>query len=126
MFVTRALPLADYPPSDTPYYMKGSDFWLVHTPAGRLLAFAPVSPTYKEGVSVDECRFVWSEPVQRFIDPCSGDDWELDGRLNLVHSTELWSTRDLNQYAITVEDGVIYVHLNQKKLGAMRVGSPAP
>jgi hypothetical protein len=126
MFVTPALPLADYPPADTPYYVEGNDFWLVHTPEGRLLAFAPVSPEYAEHVSVDECRFAWVESNQRFTDPCSGDEWELDGRLNLVHSTELWSTRDLNQYAITIEDGVIYVHLNQKKPGALRVGSPAP
>lgn len=42
----------------------------------------------------------------------------LDGRLNLVHSTELWSSRDLDWYATTVEDGVITVHLGQTTLGA--------
>lgn len=42
----------------------------------------------------------------------------LDGRLNLVHSTELWSSRDLDRYATTVEDGVITVHLGQTTLGA--------
>jgi hypothetical protein len=122
----HTLTLADYPPAGAPYYVERSDLWLVHTPEGRLLAFAPVSPDYGEQITVDECRFAWSESVQRFIDPCSGDDWELDGRLNMIHSTELWSNRDLDQYALTVEDGLIYVHLSQKKPGPLRVEAQAP
>ena len=123
-----AMPLAAYPPSETPYRIASStvhgDFWLVHTREDALFSFAPVSPEYADYVSVDECRFAWVEANQRFTDPCSGDEWELDGRLNLEYSTELWSNRDLDQYAITVVDGLLYVHLSQKKLGALRVGAP--
>jgi hypothetical protein len=120
----HTLSLADYPPAGVPYYIESGDFWLVHTAAGRLLAFAPVSPEYAEQIAVDECRFAWSRPVQRFVDPCSGDEWELDGRLNLAHSTEMWSSRDLDQYAVTAEDDLIYVHPGQRKPGASRAGSP--
>lgn len=105
------LSLNDYPPSDTPYLIESEDFWLVHTPAGELFAFVPVAPEYADHISVDECRYDWSSSNDRFIDPCSGDEWELDGRLNLRHSTELWSSRDLDQYTVSVEDGLIAVHL---------------
>lgn len=120
----QTLALADYPPSSTPYHIVDGGFWLVHTPEGALFSFIPVSPEYASHVSVDECHFAWVESNQRFTDPCSGDEWELDGRLNLENSTELWSNRDLDQYAITVEDGMIYVHLGQKKPGTLRVESP--
>jgi hypothetical protein len=120
----QTLALADYPPSSTPYLVEDGDFWLVHTPAGALLSFILVSPEYASHISVDQCRFAWSKSVQRFADPCSGDEWELDGRLNLENSTELWSNRDLDQYAITVEDGLLYVHLSQKKPGPLRVEAP--
>jgi|GEM_PF-1592552 len=114
------LSLADYPPSDSPYYIESGDFWLVHTPDGDLLAFVPVSPEYQNAITVDECRYDWNEAVRRFVDPCSGDEWELDGRLNLDHSTELWSERDLDRYALAVEDGTITVHLDQVISGTMR------
>jgi hypothetical protein len=107
------LPLKDYPPADTPYYVEAGDFWLVHNPDGELLAFVPTSPAYREDVPVGACRFTWDDAVRRFVDPCSGDEWELDGTLNLVHSTERWSNRDLDQYAITVGEVTVTVHLDQ-------------
>lgn len=120
----HTLPVADYPPSNTPYHIEGGDFWLVHTQEGELFSFIPVSPEYADHISVNECRFAWVEAVERFVDPCSGDEWELDGRLNLTHSTELWSNRDLDEYVITTDDGLLYVHLGQKKRGTLRVESP--
>jgi hypothetical protein len=118
------LPLTDYPPSDTPYHIENGDLWLVNTLEGHLFAFAPVSPEYAAHISVDVCRFAWIESVKRFVDPCSGDEWELNGLLNLDHSTELWSSRDLDQYALTVDDGLIYVHLGWKLPGAVRIEPP--
>jgi len=115
------LSLDDYPAGDTPYLVEEGDFWLVHTPEGELLAFVPVSPEYKDSVNVDECRYTWSEAVGRFVDPCSGDEWELDGRLNLEHSTELWSDRDLDQYEVVVEDGRIRVNLGEAVAGTSHV-----
>lgn len=107
------LSLTDYPPDSTPTYIENGDFWLVHTPEGQLFAFAPVSPDYADAVTVDECRFDWVESVGRFVDPCSGDEWDLNGRLNREHSTELWSHRDLDQYAIVIQDGKIFVQFHQ-------------
>lgn len=107
------LSLADYPPAEIPYLVENGDFWLVHTPEEQLFAFAPVAPEYADHIDVDECRFAWTEAVGRFVDPCSGDEWELNGRLNREHSTELWSSRDLDQYAVSVQDGTIFVQLDR-------------
>ncbi|MDT8307839.1 MAG: hypothetical protein RRC07_18035 [Anaerolineae bacterium] len=108
-----ALPLKDYPPGDTPSYVESGDFWLAHHPEGNLLAFVPVSPAYRDDVAVAACRFDWVEALGRFVDPCSGDEWALDGTLNLAHSTERWSNRDLDQYALTVGEATVTVHLDQ-------------
>ena len=109
--------LADYPASDAPYYIEDGDFWLVHTPQEQLYAFAPLSPEYREQIRVETCRFAWEEAVGRFIDPCSGDEWELTGRLNRDHSTELWSSRDLDQYVMQVQQGTLFVQLDRLVLG---------
>lgn len=120
-----ALSLADYPPRSTPYQIEAGDFWLVHTLQGELLAFAPVSPDYVGPVTGEACRFVWSKAVQRFIDPCSGDEWELDGRLNRRHSAELWSRRNLDQYPIRVQEGKMTVQLDQLIPGAPLERTPS-
>ena len=106
------LPLADYPPSSTPYRIETGAFWLVHTPEGQLFAFSPVVPEYRDSVAVEECQFAWSETVMRFVDPCSGDEWELNGRLNLEHSSELWSNRSLDQYYLSVLDEQIFIQFD--------------
>ncbi|MFZ1395723.1 MAG: carboxypeptidase-like regulatory domain-containing protein, partial [Candidatus Promineifilaceae bacterium] len=103
--------LENYPPSETPY--RFGSFWLVHTPDGQLIAFSPVSPEYDDRVSVEECQFAWDEANQRFTDPCSGDEWELNGRLNLEQSTELWSNRNLDQFFVHVTDGQIFVQIDR-------------
>lgn len=107
------LALVDYPPRDTPYLVGDAGFWLVHHPGGNLLAFVPVSPEYRADLTVAACRFAWNDAVGRFVDPCSGDEWELDGTLNLAHSTERWSNRNLDQYALTVGEATVTVHLDQ-------------
>lgn len=114
------LALADYPPGDRPYYVASCDCWLVRHPDGTLLAFVPFSPDYREDVTVAACRFTWNDAVRRFVDPCSGDEWELDGVLNLAHSAARWSSRDLDQYAITVQEGTLMVHLDQVITGTTR------
>jgi hypothetical protein len=114
------LPLADYPPGDTPYFISEGDFWLVHTLAGQLLAFAATSPDYRPDIGLDACRFTWVESVGRFVDPCSGDEWALNGRFDLAHSSERWSDRDLDQYLITgiaEEAGKIVVHWDRRLKG---------
>jgi hypothetical protein len=115
-----ALALVEYPPRDTPYLVESGDFWLVHHPEGNLLAFAPISPEYRADVSVAACRFTWVDAVRRFVDPCSGDEWELDGTLNPAHSTERWSNRDLDQYALTIHEETLTVHLDQVITGTAR------
>lgn len=102
------LPLTEYPPSDTPYYIEDGDFWLIHAPTEQLLAFVPVSPAYKTEITVEPCRFAWSQTNQHFLDSCSGDEWDLLGELDLEHSPDSWSQRNLNQYALSmVQDNII-------------------
>lgn len=112
------LSLADYPPGETPYFITEGDFWLVHTPAGQLLAFAATSPDYRPDIGLDACRFTWAESVGRFVDPCSGDEWTVDGRFSLAHSSERWSDRDLDQYRILrilEEEGTVNVQIEISK-----------
>lgn len=109
--IAPPLTLENYPPSETPYQF--GSFWLVHTPAGQLMAFSPVSPDYDDRISGEACQFTWAEATQRFVDPCSGDEWELNGRLNLEHSTELWSNRNLDQYHLSVMDGQIFIQFDR-------------
>lgn len=112
------LSLADYPPGETPYFITEGDFWLVHTPAGQLIAFAATSPDYRPDIGLDACRFTWAESVGRFVDPCSGDEWTLDGRFSLAHSSERWSDRDLDQYRILrilEEEGTVNVQIEISK-----------
>lgn len=110
--------LDDYPPRERPYRMEGDAFWLVHTPEGEFFAFSPLAPTYNESIDGAECRYGWNATTKRFIDPCSGDEWDLDGQLSLEHSSELWSQRDLDRYAISVQDGTITVYLDRLSPGS--------
>lgn len=105
--------LHHYPPSAIPYRIAEDDFWLVHTPAGQMLAFAPFAPTYHAEIAMEACRYEWNAAVQRFVDPCSGDEWNLDGTLNLEHSHERWSNRDLDQYVVRVQNDRLFVSTDQ-------------
>jgi hypothetical protein len=119
-FFSLLLPLADYPPGETPYFIREGDFWLVHTPAGQLMAFAATSPDYRPDIGLDACRFTWAESVGRFVDPCSGDEWGLHGRFSLAHSSERWSDRDLDQYLIKrilEDEGMILVQWDHRLKG---------
>jgi hypothetical protein len=124
-FLTTPVPstllsLADYPPGETPYFISEGDFWLVHTPAGQLIAFAATSPDYRPDIGLDACRFTWAESVGRFVDPCSGDEWTLDGRFSLAHSSERWSDRDLDQYKllhVSEQEGMVSVQWDRRLKG---------
>lgn len=120
------LTLTDYPPSNTPYLIEEHDFWLVHTPEGQLFIFLPFSPQYKEVLnrsSNEQCRFAWVAANERFTDPCSGDEWSLTGKLNLEHSTELWSNQNLDQYPISNLDGRLFVQTQSIVQGEVAVDS---
>jgi hypothetical protein len=127
------LPLADYPPQDAPYLVMSKlgehGLWLVNT-GEQVLAFDRRSP-YLPGLPAseqrpDRCLYAWSEANGRFTDPCSGDEWELGGMLNLAQSTELWSNRNLDQYGVEIDEDFIYVHLDQIIFGEETVLEAAP
>jgi hypothetical protein len=116
------LSLAAYPPQDKPYFVEeGRGFWLVHA-GSQLLAFDPRSPLGTDWSMAnprsERCLYGWAEANGRFIDPCSGDEWELDGTLNLAESTELWNDRNLDQYRLEVDGDTIIVHLDEIIFGA--------
>jgi hypothetical protein len=120
------LPLSAYPPGDTPYLVADGDFWLAHTPSGRLFAFAPRSPDYEARPGLEPpCRYTWSESAGRFIDPCSGDAWELTGAMSLEHSRERWSGRDLDQYHVVIQEGQIIVQTSDVYRGLAVAAPPS-
>ncbi len=100
------LQLVDYPPSDMPYLIEKDNFsfWLVNTPAGRLIAFPVEAP----GSAAPNCLLAWDEAAQRFTDPCSGNKWELNGRLDTLRFAAPPDSRDLDQYPVSVMDGSIF------------------
>lgn len=111
------LSMASYPPQERPYFVEeAGGFWLVHA-GSQLLAFDSRAPIRGDWPITqprpERCLYTWVETNGRFTDPCSGDEWELDGRLNLAESTELWSNRNLDQYRVELEDGDIIVHLDE-------------
>lgn len=114
---SASLPVPDYPPSENPYWIEPYDLWLVHTLEGELLAFSPFSPEYSDDINVPECRYTWNPPVRRFVDPCSGDEWELDGKLNLENSPELWSNRALDRYPVSIQGDLIIIRPDQPITG---------
>ncbi|NKQ34382.1 MAG: hypothetical protein HF973_02075, partial [Chloroflexi bacterium] len=114
------LQLADYPPNDTPYLIENDNvtFWLVHTPASQLMAF-PVTVPGSTTADQDACRLAWDEAAQQFTDPCSGNRWGLDGRLDTLRFTAPPDSRDLSQYPVAIMDGAIFVQFH-----ALTTGQP--
>jgi cytochrome b6-f complex iron-sulfur subunit len=72
-------------------------FWLVHTLEGGLTALDPRSPD-------DGCWFEWVTWDQRFINPCSGSKFQVDGTY-----IEGPSPRNLDRYhmRVTFADGTL-------------------
>jgi hypothetical protein len=102
-----------YPPADIPYFVVNGDFWLVHATDGRLFAFAPLAPAYEGQPGMEPCRYTWVESDGRFVDPCSGNKWELTGALDVEHSTERWRDRDLDQFLVRIQESQIFVQLTE-------------
>lgn len=106
--------LADFPPRDTPYfrqpdYNDKAGAYIVNIDH-ELRVFSPFVPYVDR---LEDCRYAWNDAVERFTDPCSGDEWELDGTINLEHSAEMWSSGDLNQHPYTIENGRITVNFDE-------------
>jgi nitrite reductase/ring-hydroxylating ferredoxin subunit len=94
-------PLSDFKPSEDPYELdRGKHLFLVND-GDRVLALNPVTP---RGVG---CRVKWSKQEKIFIDPCRGDYFDLYG-----HPVR-WAERGLLQYPVKIEDGMIWVDINQ-------------
>lgn len=102
------LALAEYPPADIPYKIIREDvtFWLVHTHEA-LLALDPHTPDWRR------CEYNWESPNSRFVDPCHGSKFALDGAL-----LEGPADQSLDRYRIRVEDSTIVVNLARVIPGA--------
>ena len=107
------LPLAEYPPADTPYRLEPSGIWLVNLD-GDIRAYLPQTPAADPA---QVCEYVWSVAVDRFVDPCSGDEWRLDGTLDLAASPERWSNRHLDQVRLTVAEDQAFLFLSDRLQG---------
>lgn len=97
------LDLAEYPPADIPYKIIREEvtFWLVHTDEA-LLALDPHTPDWRR------CEYDWESPNSRFVDPCHGSKFALDGDL-----LEGPANQSLDRYRVRIEEGEIVVDLER-------------
>lgn len=95
---------ADFSSMDRPYPItaEGTSLFIVRTDTGWL-ALDGQTP-YE--MSFGRCILAWEEANGRFVDPCSGSKFTLDGRL-----LEGPATQDLDQYPITEKSGELFVNL---------------
>ncbi len=88
----------DFPPSDQPYeiYADGGVFFVVNT-ADELIALHALSPLKPH------CRIHWVGQESRFIDPCPGTQFWLDG------SYHFGPPASMERYPVVVTGGVVKV-----------------
>ncbi|MFZ0547178.1 MAG: hypothetical protein WAM60_17155, partial [Candidatus Promineifilaceae bacterium] len=95
---------ADFPSTERPYpiTVEGTQLFIVHTETGWL-ALDRRTPFLEAD---HRCFFAWEEANGRFVDPCYGSKFTLDGRL-----LEGPARRNLDQYPITEKSGELFVDL---------------
>jgi hypothetical protein len=118
--------LADFPPSDQPYYVGVgiTGVWLVNV-NGELLALNPQLGTFGGRM---RCNVHWILTNNRFEDPCSGAKLRLDG-IWLEPSTSFQPTHDpkgLERYKVEVRNGEVWIDLAVVTPGPAITGAPTP
>jgi hypothetical protein len=98
--------LDDFPPSSQPYIaelkLKHETVFVVNQ-GGSLLVFNRNTPVH------NRCIYNWVVQENRFIDPCSGTQYLLDGAYEKGPGLQ-----DLNQYGVVVDgDNEVFVNLDE-------------
>lgn len=115
--VTYALPrptlisagrAATFAPSENPYYVAGDEpFYIVNT--GEKFLVLSAMATHPNA-----CLLKWIVEESKFIEPCLGIQFYLDGTYLLGPAP-----RDMDRYEYQILDGILYVNVSQKILGTM-------
>lgn len=112
--------LEEFSITETPVQVltpDGTTVWLVQQPDGLNL-FSAINPGRQEQPDQWRCTLSWQAHEQRFIDPCSGDKFGLDGRPLTTPTWVNFSDRSLDSYAIIQRGESLY-------LGELIMGEPA-
>lgn len=99
-------PVKNFPPSDTPYFVRGEKPVFIVNTDGKFIVLVAVPPHPKA------CQARWLAEDAKFMEPCLGSQFKLDGTYILGPSP-----RNMDQYAYTIENGILLLNLDQKILG---------
>ncbi len=71
-------------------------------------------------------KYVWVPTNNRFEDPCSGYKWTITGMLLLYSPkpSSAWTPHDIDQYAVSIRQGHLFINLDQKLPGQLRTEQP--
>jgi Rieske Fe-S protein len=102
----NAGPVENYPPGDKPYFFRhDKPFFIVNT--GEKFLILVAQPPHPKG-----CQAKWMAEDSKFLDPCLGIQFQLDGTYILGPSP-----RSMDQFEFKVENGDLLVNLDQIILG---------
>ena len=99
-------PVANYPPRDAPYFVRGEKPVFVVNMGEKILVLVAVPPHPKS------CLARWMVEDSKFLEPCLGSQFRLDGTYILGPSP-----RSMDQYEFKIENGVLLVNVDRKILG---------
>jgi len=100
-------PVSNYHPSLTPYFVRGEDTVFVVNTGEKLMILVAVPPHPKA------CLARWMIEDAKFMEPCLGSQYWLDGTYILG-----LSPRNMDQYASKIdENGHLLIDVDRKILG---------
>ncbi|GAB4581859.1 MAG: hypothetical protein Fur0022_46110 [Anaerolineales bacterium] len=100
-------PVTNYPPKDSPYFVRGDEpVFIVHT--GEIFLVLVANPPHPKA-----CQLRWLPEDSKFLDPCLGSQFYLDGTYLLGPSP-----RSMDQFEFQIIDGNLWVDFDRKILGA--------
>jgi len=95
-------PVSSYPPSEKPYFFgHGTPFFIVNT--GEKTYILVAQPPHPKA-----CPAKWMMAEDKFIDPCLGIQFQLDGTY-----LQGPSPRNMDQFEFKIENGDLLVNVNR-------------
>ena len=98
--------VTNYPPGETPYFVPGKNPVFVVNTGENLLVLVAVPPHPKA------CLAKWLSEDAKFMDPCLGSQFWLDGTYILGPSP-----RNMDHYKFRIENGELWMDADRKILG---------
>ena len=99
-------PVANFPPRDSPYFIRSKKPVFVVNTGENFLVLVAVPPHHKA------CIAWWMAEDKKYMDPCLGSQFYLDGTYILGPPP-----RNMDQYAYQIDNGDLLVNFDKKILG---------